>query len=188
MKTDASLKASPSMSVAYEVADNREVGLGGAAAREREDAFRDVVERYRDMVFRIAYTYMRDPADADDVTQDVFVKLLRQGKAFESDEHLRFWLVRVTVNECKSLFRKPWRRTEDIEAYAGTLSMPSDGHAALFSSVMRLPEKLRIPLVLFYYGGFSTSEIAAMLHVSGAAVRKRLSRARSKLKVELEVE
>lgn len=74
---------------------------------DAEKWFREAVERHRDMVFRLAYTYLRDPADADDVTQDVFVKLLRSGKRFEGDEHLRYWLVRVTINECKSLFRKP---------------------------------------------------------------------------------
>ncbi len=82
---------------------------------DAEKWFREAVERHRDMVFRLAYTYLRDPADADDVTQDVFVKLLRSGKRFEGDDHLRYWLVRVTINECKSLFRKPWRRVEDIE-------------------------------------------------------------------------
>ena len=75
---------------------------------DAEKWFREAVERHRDMVFRLAYTYLRDPADADDVTQDVFVKLLRSGKRFEGDDHLRYWLVRVTINECKSLFRKPY--------------------------------------------------------------------------------
>ena len=94
------------------------------------------VERYRDMVFRVVFTYLRDPADADDVTQDVFVKLLRFTGSFNGEEHLRRWLVRVTVNECKSLFRKPWRRVEDIEAYANSLAMPTQGHADLFVAAM----------------------------------------------------
>ena len=67
----------------------------------------DVIERYRDTVFRLAFTYLRNQADADDVTQDVFVKLIRSSHDFENDEHLRRWLIRVTINECKSLFRKP---------------------------------------------------------------------------------
>ena len=67
----------------------------------------DVIERYRDTVFRLAFTYLRNQADADDVTQDVFVKLIHSSHDFESDEHLRRWLIRVTINECKSLFRKP---------------------------------------------------------------------------------
>ena len=113
---------------------------------DAEKWFREAVERHRDMVFRLAYTYLRDPADADDVTQDVFVKLLRSGKRFEGDDHLRYWLVRVTINECKSLFRKPWRRVEDIEAYAETLQAPSERHRDLLVRVMRLPEKYRVPI------------------------------------------
>ena len=152
------------------------------------DQFKEVMERHRDMVFRIAYTYMRDAADADDVTQDVFVKLLRAGKPFESEDHLRHWLVRVTANTCKSLFRRPWQRVEDLEAYAGTLAMPSRAHEGVFVTVMRLPEKYRVPLVLHYYGGFSTAEIADALRIPAATVRTRLARARAKLKTLLEAD
>lgn len=82
-----------------------------------EQTFRQAVEDHRDVVFRIALTYLRDRADADDVAQDVFLKLLKSDTQFESWEHLRRWLIRVTINECKSLFRKPWRRVEDIENF-----------------------------------------------------------------------
>lgn len=91
-----------------------------------EQAFRQAVEDHRDVVFRIALTYLRDRADADDVAQDVFLKLLKSDGHFESWEHLRRWLVRVTINECKSLFRKPWRRVEDIENLADSLSAAQD--------------------------------------------------------------
>lgn len=150
------------------------------------DEFREAVERHRDTVFRVAYTYMRDAADADDVTQDVFVKLLRETRGFASDSHLRNWLVRVCVNECRSLFRRPWRRTEDIEQYANTLSLPSEEHVEVFASLMRLPEKYRVPLVLHYWGGFSTGEVASLLHVPASTLRTRLARGRSRLKELLE--
>ena len=112
----------------------------------QEAEFRDAVARHRDTVFRLAYTYMRDAADANDVAQDVFVKLLRHNGAFESVEHLRNWLIRVTINTCKSLFRRPWRRIEDIEDYAEQLAMPTQEHADLFVQLMCLPEKYRVPL------------------------------------------
>ena len=151
-----------------------------------EQRFRDAVECNRDMVFRVAYTYLRDAADADDVTQDVFYKLLTSEKSFETDAYLRNWLVRVTVNECRSLFRRPWRRVEDIEAYASQLQMPSEGHVRVFTAVMRLPERYRVPLVLHYYGGFSTEEVAKLLRVPGATVRTRLARGRGRLRAMLE--
>lgn len=151
-----------------------------------EQRFRYAVECNRDMVFRVAYTYLRDAADSDDVAQDVFYKLLTSEKSFETDAYLRNWLVRVTVNECRSLFRRPWRRVEDIEAYANQLQMPSEGHVRVFTAVMRLPERYRVPLVLHYYGGFSTEEIAKLLHVPGPTVRTRLARGRGRLRAMLE--
>lgn len=151
-----------------------------------EQTFRQAVEDHRDVVFRIALTYLRDCADADDVAQDVFLKLLKSDGHFESWEHLRRWLIRVTINECKSLFRKPWRRVEDIENLADSLSVAQDETKAVLSDVMRLPERFRVPIVLYYYLGFSTSEIAELLHVPAATVRTRLARGRSKLKFILE--
>ena len=151
-----------------------------------EQAFRQAVEDHRDVVFRIALTYLRDRADADDVAQDVFLKLLKSDGHFESREHLRRWLIRVTINECKSLFRKPWRRVEDIENLADSLSTAQEESKAVLSDVMRLPERFRVPIVLYYYLGFSTSEIAELLHVPAATVRTRLARGRSKLKFILE--
>lgn len=148
--------------------------------------FKEAMERHRDMVFRIAFTYMREAADADDVTQDVFVKLLHTDRAFESDEHLRHWLVRVTINTCKSLFRRPWRRVEDIADYAATLAMPTQEHGDVLVAVMRLPEAYRVPIVLHYYGGFSTDEIAGFMRLPSATVRTRMARARAKLKKMLE--
>lgn len=151
-----------------------------------EQAFRQAVEDHRDVVFRIALTYLRDCADADDVAQDVFLKLLKSDGHFESWEHLRRWLIRVTINECKSLFGKPWRRVEDIENLADSLSAAQDETKAVLSDVMRLPERFRVPIVLYYYLGFSTAEIAELLHVPAATVRTRLARGRSKLKLILE--
>lgn len=151
-----------------------------------EQAFRQAVEDHRDVVFRIALTYLRDRADADDVAQDVFLKLLKSDAQFESWEHLRRWLIRVTINECKSLFRKPWRRVEDIENLADSFSTAQEETKAVLSDVMRLPERFRVPIVLYYYLGFSTSEIAELLHVPAATVRTRLARGRSKLKFILE--
>lgn len=151
-------------------------------------SLKTAVETYRDMVFRLAYTYMRSAADADDVCQDVFVKLLRSNQEFENQEHLRNWLVHVTINECKSLFRKPWRRTEDIEQYVHTLVQPESDFSNLLIDVMTLPEKYRVVLVLHYYLELSCEEISKLLNVPAATVRTRLARGRSKLKSVLEGE
>lgn len=75
------------------------------------EAFAQNAEKYMDTVFRVAYGWLKNPDDANDVTQDVLIELYKTDKAFESDAHLKNWLIRVTVNRCKMLFRSPWRRT-----------------------------------------------------------------------------
>lgn len=151
-----------------------------------ENAFRHAVADHRDVVFRIALTYLRDPADADDVTQDVFLKLLQSDNRFESGQHIRNWLIRVTVNECKSLFRKPWKRVDDIELYANQLEIPNRESRELFVELMRLKRTYRVPVFLYYYMDLSTQEIAELLKIPSATVRTRLARGRQKLKALLE--
>lgn len=153
-----------------------------------ETDFRRAVDTYRDLVFRVAYTYMRNAADADDVTQDVFLKLLKRSEPFDDEDHLRNWLIRVSINECKSLFRKPWRHIEDIALYIDSLESPSAESRDLLVEVMRLPEKYRIPLVLFYYLDLPTQQIADLLHIPAATARTRIARARKKLRDLLEGE
>ena len=72
------------------------------------EAFAQNAEKYMDTVFRVAYGWLKNPDDANDVTQDVLIELYKTDKAFESDAHLKNWLIRVTVNRCKMLFRSPW--------------------------------------------------------------------------------
>lgn len=115
------------------------------------EAFAQNAEKYMDTVFRVAYGWLKNPDDANDVTQDVLIELYKTDKAFESDAHLKNWLIRVTVNRCKMLFRSPWRRHEDIDDYAETLSFEQPRDGELFEAVMALERKYRVPLLLFYY-------------------------------------
>lgn len=82
------------------------------------EQFTCLAERYLDTVFRVAYNYIGSRADAEDVTQNVFFKLLQLKRMYESDDHAKNWLIRVTVNECKNLFRSKWWRPESIDNYA----------------------------------------------------------------------
>ena len=144
------------------------------------------VNRHMNTVYRTAYSWLRDSQDANDITQNVFIKLYKAREDFESDEHLKRWLVRVTVNECKSLFRAPWRKHEDIDAYADTLGFEDDTQRGLFDAVMRLDKKYRVPLMLYYYEGYSLREISGMTGIPENTLSTRLSRARAQLKGILE--
>lgn len=142
--------------------------------------------KYMDTIFRVAYSWLKNSEDANDVTQDVLIQLYKTDKVFESDAHLKNWLIRVTVNQCKMLFRSPWRKAEDLETYAETLGFEEQAHSDLFEAVMKLDRKYRIPILLFYYEGYSTKEIASILKLTEKTVSTRLFRARKLLKANLE--
>ena len=148
--------------------------------------FELLARRYMDRVFRLAFSYMKSASDADDVTQNVLLRLLRSTKPFESEEHARFWLVRVTMNECKRALRSQWRKAGDIEEYANELHFETQEHSDLFYAVMELPEKYRIVIHLFYYEDYSVREIAGILRITEANVKVRLSRGRRLLKEALQ--
>jgi RNA polymerase sigma-70 factor (ECF subfamily) len=148
-----------------------------------------LIEKYWDMVYRIAFNYYRNKSDAEDTTQDVMFKYYRNaqdGKCFESDEHARHWLIRVTINQCKSVLRGFWRknRISQDEFTEMTQSDVWDNaeQRELYAAVMALPEQHRTVLYLHYYEELTTKELAEMLGQSEAHIRTRLSRARNKLK------
>ena len=150
-----------------------------------DQQFVPLAQRYMDTIFRIAYSYLRSQADADDVTQDVLIQLYKTDTAFESDDHLKHWLIRVTVNRCKNIFRSPWRKVEDIADYENSLTFEAPEHRELFDAVMALDKRYRLPELLYYYEGYSQKEIAGLLSLPEETVRTRLFRARGKLKATL---
>ena len=147
-----------------------------------DEQYTCVVKKYIDMVFRIALNYLKNKADAEDICQNVFLKLLTQKKTFDSEEHLRNWLVRVTINECKSLLRSPWHSRESLEDTQLPPSSFQDGKGALYYAVMDLPAHYRVPLYLHYYEGYSTQEVAKLLSLPKNTVCTRLRRARMLLR------
>ena len=145
-----------------------------------------LVERYIDTVFRIALHYTNSAHDAEDITQNVFLALLRNQKDFESDDHIRHWLIRVAVNESKKLLRSPWRRHISFEEYLATQPEATSEDRDILRSVMALPRKYRLPIYLYYYEEYSTQEIADILKIPKGTVCTNLKRGRELLKLSLE--
>ena len=149
--------------------------------------FSRAMETHWDMVYRVARNYLGSAADAEDAVQEVMLKFYQQacvaGKTFDGEAHIKHWLLRVTVNVCKNMLRAFWRRGRvslDDLAEAPVFDDPAQGE--LFAAVMSLPEQHRLALYLHYYEDCDIGEIAALLGLSRAHVRTRLSRARQKLK------
>lgn len=148
--------------------------------------FRLAVERYGDMLFRLAYSCTRSRADAEDVMQETLLKLYTAQKAFESPDHEKNWLVRVAVNECRHLLRTPWRRrTGPLEEAADSPVWDTPAQSELFRQVMALPPKYRAAIYLYYYEGYAVREIAALLGAKISTVQTWLLRARGQLKLRL---
>lgn len=150
---------------------------------ERE--YTAAVEQFLDMVYRIALNWFKVPADAEDAAQNVMLRLWRTDTAFQGEEHLRRWLARVTVNECKRISCHPWRsRTVSLEC-CGEPAFDGQEQRELYQAVMDLPGKYRVPLYLYYYEGYAVDEVGEIMGLNPSTVQTRLARGRAKLKTML---
>lgn len=147
-----------------------------------KDHLHTICEQYYDSLTKLAFSYLKNMFDAQDIVQDVFMSYIRSAPIFESDEHERAWLLRVTINKCKDHFKKTRnKRTDEIIYYIP----PSQESAELLALVMSLPEKYRFPVHLFYYEDMSIAEIAEILGEKPATIGTRLARARKILESAL---
>lgn len=143
------------------------------------------MERYADMVFRLAYSWLKNRADAEDVMQETLLKLYAQ-PPFDTPEHERYWVVRVAVNECRHLLRSPWRRrTRPLEEAEEAAAFDTPAQSELFREVMALPPKYRAAVYLHYYEGYSVREVAAAMGAKSSTVQTWLMRARGQLRTNL---
>ena len=145
-----------------------------------------IIKTYSDMVYRLAFARTGTKEDADEVYQEVFLRLLKKRPAFESEEHCKAWLLRVTVNCSNTLLTSLWKkRTVVLEE---DLPFEEKESLELYRELSELPQKYRDVIHLFYYEELSVSEIADILHRKESTVRTQLTRARTMLKEILEEE
>ncbi|WP_101722470.1 RNA polymerase sigma factor [Eggerthella timonensis] len=154
--------------------------------RQPENEAERLVRTYADLILRLSYTYLKSTHDAEDICQNVLIKLLQGGRAFESAEHERAWVVRTTANACKDVLRSGRRRTSvALEAAAGAAA-PEAPDSDVLNAVMALPQAYREAVYLHYYEGYTAREIAQMTDRTEDAVAAHLSRGRAKLRAALE--
>ena len=147
--------------------------------------FEQLATQYRDMIYRIALNQLRSIPDAEDATQEVLLKLYRYNGSFDSPDHAKHWLIRVTLNHCRSIWRSPWKKNIPLEALSHSIGFTEQKDSDLFMAVMDLPEVHRTMLYLFYYEDLSVGEIARLMDLSVSTVTTRLYRARKRLKYDL---
>lgn len=139
-----------------------------------------LLDKYSDMVMRITFQIVKNRTDAEDVCQEVFLKLFSLKRVFESEEHQKAWLIRVAINKSKDLVKSSWfkKRAELTEVQA----VYEDSHISVLEEVMKLPIKYRNVIYLHYYEGYSAKEISEILKCKENTVLSQLSRGRTKLK------
>lgn len=155
-----------------------------------------IADKYLDSLYRIAINYCRNSEDAEDAVQNAFLKLMETDVVFNDDEHIHRWLIRVTINECKSIWRLFNRHPvisldeesvkTDQELNTVEEGFSEEARQELYDAVMGLPTKYRGILYLYYYEGYKVEEISDMVGISQSNVQIRLMRGRKKLKEFLE--
>lgn len=143
----------------------------------------ELIEAYQKSLYAAAFNICRNTDDANDVVQDTFIQYYTTKKQFQDEEHLKAWLLRVTINRAKDISRSFWKKNRlSIEDYADAVPFESREETGLFEAVMRLPEKYREVIHLYYYEDLSIKETARILRITEGSVKMRLSRGRSFLR------
>lgn len=139
-----------------------------------------LIDKYADMLIRISYSYMKNMSDAEDITQDVFIRFLEKKPDFENVNHEKAWLLRIAINLCKDKLKSAYfKNTTHLE---GDFIDTTKDDDEIIQAVLTLPLKYRSIVLLYYYEDYSISEISNILNIKESTVGSQLSRGRKLLK------
>lgn len=150
--------------------------------------YEEAVNLYMSNVYKVALNACRNIADAEDIVQNTYEKLWKCNREFTDTEHIKKWLIRVTINECNSLFRTPWMKRRTSEKELDKISFSTPEKSDLYYVLGDLTQKEREIIHLYYYEDYKIGEIANVMNMSETAIQTRLYRARTKLKCILKKE
>ncbi|TVX88085.1 sigma-70 family RNA polymerase sigma factor [Paenibacillus agilis] len=150
---------------------------------ELNETIQQAVSTYSKNIIRIAFAYVKNVQDAEDIAQDVFVTYMQKRPVFENKEHEKAWLIRIAINKSKNYLKSGWFRTK--KTIPDDLSYLPKEEGEVLQAVLQLDPKYRIPLHLFYYEGYSIQEIAAIVQTNSSTIGTRLARGRSLLKIKV---
>lgn len=153
-----------------------------------DNSIEEIIEKYSDMVLRLALNQTRSKANADDVYQEVFLRLIKNTDKIHDEEHLKAWLIRVTINCSRSMLSSYWNKNVSSLKEAASLEAEPFEENLVYQAVLGLPKKYRTAVHLYYFEGYSIKEAAVILGQSESAVKTQLKRARDRLKPILQKE
>lgn len=151
---------------------------------QKEKYMKEILDKYSDMVYRIALTRCRNKENAEDVFQDVFVKFSEKLPKFENEEHEKAWFIRVTLNLTKNLLTANWNTK--VVGLDEDIMVENEETSDIYSAVMALPDNYRMVIYLLYYEGYKVKEIANILNTNENTIKTWLMRAREILKKNIE--
>lgn len=148
-----------------------------------------VYEKFVNTVYKVCFMLLKNVSETEDATQNVFIKFMKDNKEFQSDEHIKAWLIVTAKNECINML-KHWFRAKrsDNDVLAEMTYTDDFEKGQLLEKVLSLNEKFRLPVYLYYYEGYSTAEISEMLGIKHSTIRTYMKKGREKLKIILEEE
>ncbi|MDE6905358.1 MAG: sigma-70 family RNA polymerase sigma factor [Lachnospiraceae bacterium] len=148
-----------------------------------------LIGQYQNNIYAAAFSICKNVQDAEDIVQETFIQYHTSKNQFENQQHIRAWLIRVAINKAKNVNHTFWRKNKvPLEDYMETLAFETPESKNLFETVMKLPEKYRTAIHLFYYEDYGVKEIAGILRISESNVKARLSRGRKLLRESLQEE
>ena len=145
----------------------------------------EIVEKYSNMILQIAYQNVLNSSDAEDITQEVFIKLMKNIKKIDNNEHLKAWLIRVTINLSRDYTKSFWRKNI-IKIDESIKYFDKEEDNEILREIAKLKPIYRNIIYLFYYQGYKINEIASILKMNQNTVSSNLTRARKELKDILE--
>lgn len=152
-----------------------------------ENDFDAAYDIYGDMIYKIAFLYLGTVEDAEDIMQDVFVKLITKSPKFKNNEHQKAWIIRTTQNKCIDRLRSCERKNLNFEDFNFSAEdTDTDTKMDVINKIYKLPAHYKCTVILYYYYDYPVNEIAKTLKISTSSVKMRLKRGREILKIELE--
>lgn len=150
-----------------------------------DSAIENVIEKYSDMVYKLAFSMTRTKTDSDDIFQEVFLRYLRKKITFETEEHRKAWLIKVTINCSKNFWASSW--IKKIVPLEDNISFETEEQNYIHDMLKKLPKKYKIVIHLFYYEDLSINEISSLLNIKPSTIRTQLTRARRILKKKIQL-
>ena len=162
------------------------------SSRVTDKDLEQTIEKYSDTLYKICFLILKNEYDVKDVLQETFIKYMTKAPQFESEDHKKAWLIKVSQNKCKEFLRFHKRHAavplEEVEQSVSVTDGMDSETIETLSLVWDLNYKLKSVVILYYIEGYSVKETAEILGISEAAVKKRLERARKELRIAADVE